>query len=252
MLEVPAGVQESVPCSLRNGPNKKILLCSMPEAGKITRPHNGESFATIGLPLAMLSIARKFLKIRQRNFIAAADVATSPTATLLTPEDYPLSFRDKKKPYAHKNDYQIDDAPITPTVFLYRGSYGTRCRLFFRTSIKLTSNPADHRFTAATFLLDTGCCPHLNLSVQLQNLLEGHIQKNDGREFYISTLVDDVLHNCVVKYDLPTQHTSINVMGLPMFFALGIAFRKGRIFALELDDEDTSHKVATFGQFKFL
>lgn len=201
----------------------------------------------------MLTITRKLLRITRRNFLTEVDWVTSqsPTAPLLTPRDYPPSFREKEKLYAHKNDYQIDDAPIQPTAFLHRGRFSARTRLFFRTSIKLTSDPADERFTAATFLFDTGCCPHLNLSVQLQNLLEDRIKKDDC-EYYISTLVDDVQHNCVVKYDFPTQHSSLNVMGLSMFFALGLSFRKGHVFSLELDTEDSSHDVATFGDFKYL
>eukprot|EP01032_Pedospumella_encystans_P024490 gene24490-27698_t len=153
----------------------------------------------------------------------------SPTAIMLIPEDYPPSFRGKEngKVYAHKDDYVVTRDVIKPEVFLYRGSDGTKDRLFFRTSIKLNSDPADLTFTSATFLFDTGCCPHLNVSEDLKKLLKGRIKKDDGREFYVSSYVDGVKHQCIVKSDLPDQHKPANVMGLPMFFALGIAFRKG-------------------------
>jgi hypothetical protein len=135
---------------------------------------------------------------------------------------------------------------------LYRGSDGVRSRLFIRTSIKLSNEPSDHRYTTATFLLDTGCCPHLNISIELKQLLKDRIKKNDGREFYIPTLIDDLEHQCIVKSDLPGQPKSANVMGLPMLFAPGIAFRKGRFFSFPMDDEDVVYDVATFGEFDYL
>lgn len=192
-----------------------------------------------------------------RNFAVILETFTtseSPIAIQLMPEDYPLSFRGRGggKSYAYKDDYMRATSPIKPYVFLYRGSDGTRGRLFLRTSIKLRSDPHDNSFTTATFLLDTGCCPHINLSPQLRDLLKYRIKKDNGREFYISSKVNDSEHRCIVKSDLPNQRQPANVMGLPMFFALGIAFRKGHMFSYELDDQNVAHDVASFGRFEYL
>lgn len=139
--------------------------------------------------------------------------------------------------YAHPDEYKIDTSPIKPSVFLYRGCMGARERMFIRTSIKLCNDSTDQRFTAATFLFDTGCCPHLNLSSRLQNLLQCRIKKDEGRELFISTTVDDVQHKCITKSDMQVQ---VNVMGLPMFFALGLSFHKGKVFSFELDPRTKS------------
>lgn len=179
----------------------------------------------------------------------------SPTAILLIPEDYPRSFRgdDGGKRYAHKDDYKVTTTPIKPHVFLYRGSGGSRVRLFFRTSIKLNNDPSNLTFTTATFILDTGCCPHMNLSDELTELLADRIIEDDGREFYISTHIKEVKHQCIVKSDLPDQHKTANVMGLPMFFALGIAFPEGSLFSLKIDKEKVAYDAATISSgFEYL
>ena len=196
----------------------------------------------------------KSSQIGRRLLISGRDFtdSESPTAKLLIPEDYPISFRDPNHMYAHPDDYKNDTSPIKPSVFLYRGSMGARERMFIRTSIKLSNDSTDQRFTAATFLFDTGCCPHLNLSSRLQNLLQGRIKKDEGREFFISTTVDDVQHKCITKTDMPIQQAQVNVMGLPMFFALGLSFRKGKVFSFELNQDDIAHDIATFGDFKYL
>lgn len=175
----------------------------------------------------------------------------SPGSIMLIPEDFPPSFR-RHDGCAHKDDYNITTTPIKPEIFLYRGSNGSRDRLFFRTSIKLSNNPSDQRFTSATFIFDPACFPHFNLSDDLKNLLKDRINREEGREFFISTTIDEEKHLCIVKNDLPHHQKSVNVMGLPILFAMGVTFKKGQIWGFPLDEEDVAHEIADLGSFRFI
>lgn len=170
----------------------------------------------------------------------------SPAATMLIPEDYPKMFRGISKLYAHPEDYCIDSEPIKPNLFLYKPD--TRIRLFLRISIKISEN----QFTAATFLFDTGCCPHFNVSPVLKNLIRCRIEKSDIGADYLVTNVNGESAKCIVKEDLPEIHKPANVMGLPMFFLLGLSFQQNRVAAFEYDGDDIAHNVGTINDIKYI
>lgn len=95
-------------------------------------------------------------------------------------EDYPSLFRRPGKLYAHPDDYIVCGEPIQPDFFLYKA--GLRSRLFMRISIKLD----EAQFVSATFLLDTRCCPHVDISSRLHGMTKSRIFA-DGGEDYLST-----------------------------------------------------------------
>jgi len=163
---------------------------------------------------------------------------TPSPALLLFPEDYPPSFRSPAKLYAHPDDYMVSDGAISPYVFLYRD--GTRVRLFYRTSLRTN----DGKFTTATFLLDTGGCPALYLSPTLQTLLRDRIEVDDLGTRWIRTNIGGEDVRLLVRFDLPSEHRPANVMGLPMFFLLGLTFPQVRINTLVFDEEGVSTNCA--------
>jgi hypothetical protein len=167
------------------------------------------------------------------------NVLISPAATILIPEDYPKMFRGT---YAHPDDYRIDNKPIKPHLFFYKPD--TRIRLFLRISIKISEN----QFTAATFLLDTGCCPHFNMSPVLKNLISSRFVKSDIGPDYLVTKINEESAKCIVK----EIHKPANVMGLPMFFLLGLSFQQNRVAAFEYDRDDIAHNVGTINDIKYI
>jgi hypothetical protein len=160
----------------------------------------------------------------------------SPTAIVLCPEDYPENFRghgDITKVFAHPLDYELVDAPIKPEVFVFKP--GSRCRMFFRVSIKVGD-----RFFSATFLLDSGCCPHINASEVLYGLIKPRLVRSDVGESFMQTLVNGNVVKIVVKREVPTIHQPANIMGLPMFFLMGLTFKQQRIATLVFDENDVA------------
>lgn len=165
--------------------------------------------------------------------------APSPTL-LLFPEDYPPIFRNAEKLYAHPDDYNVIDNPITPYTFAYR--QGTRLRLFLRTSLSIPSG----KFTTATFLLDTGCCPHLYVSDTLKSLLADRIQEDDLGTQFMTLKFNEEKHRLLTKVDLPSEHKSVNVIGLPMFFLLGFKFHEGNVRSFDTDVDGVIRGVLQF------
>jgi hypothetical protein len=169
---------------------------------------------------------------------------------MLSDFDYPWSFRGKlphSKRFAHPDDYKIDKQAIKPQFFLYKGEKG-RNRMFIRTSFLLheKTEKEDAKFTAATFLLDSGCCPHFNMCEELHSMLQHRIVKDSAPFDYIKIHIGGKDHDCEVCRDLPDIHEPANVIGLPMFFSLGMQFQATHINKLTTDVERVvSHVVVT-------
>ena len=125
----------------------------------------------------MILLSKPFSSLTHIGIIDELDLP-SPT-TLLIPEDYPKIFRNPQKLYAHPEDYLKDKDPITPQLFLYK--CGTRSRLFLRISLKVNDG-----LTSASFLLDTGACPHMYISPQLKGLIQQRIIMDDAGSDVIS------------------------------------------------------------------
>lgn len=194
----------------------------------------------------------------------------SPAATIVSKEDYPKLFRGLlpgTRPFAHPNDYEIDNKPVKPEIFLYRT--GIRSRLFLRASIKIDEN----LFTSATFLLDSGYCLHLSICEDLKKLIKTRIQKSEIGHSYISTNAffirnggeeqeeggveeDKKADCCMVKYgDFEHIKQPVNVMGLPMLFLLGMQFVSQPVHTFQFDDnqeEGIARHVVTFNNFPYI
>lgn len=112
--------------------------------------------------------------LTESSTILQNNLENSPESGSLTPEDYryPVIYRGLKEGtvmYAHPEDYNFDSRPMRPIVFFCKD--GARQRLFLRASTKLDNNT----YTAATYLLDTGCCIPLQISEVLRRRLTGMI-----------------------------------------------------------------------------
>jgi hypothetical protein len=150
------------------------------------------------------------------------------------------------KKYAHPNDYKIDSQPIKPKIFIYKPD--ARNRIFFRTSFKLTEST----YTAATFILDTGCTSHFNICQDLKTILESRIKISDSVD-YIEANVNNDKAFLTVDYNLLEVEKPVNVIGLPMFFYLGISFKQQRIGTFQFDSrERIARDVCTFANFLYL
>lgn len=149
------------------------------------------------------------------------------------------------KKYAHPDDYKIDTQPIKPEVFLYKPD--ARNRIFLRTSFKLTEST----YTAATFLLDTGCTSHLNICSDLKNILEPRVKIGDSGD-YIEANVNNEKAFLTIDCDLPDVHKPANVIGLPMFFYLGLSFKQQRIGTFKFDKDRIARDACTFANFPYL
>jgi hypothetical protein len=164
----------------------------------------------------------------------------SPT-TLLIPEDYPLSFRNPDKLYAHPRDYLEESSPIAPQVFLYKK--GPRSRIFLRISVRLEEEGP--KWTTATFLLDTGACAHFYFCPRLVQLLKKRMYMEGGADDFIKVKMGDKVFNCNVKEDLPSAHQPANVMGLPMLFMLGLKLKQERISRFTFNEEGVATDIGT-------
>lgn len=180
-----------------------------------------------------------------------AEQFESPAAKMLLPIDYPTSYRTEQsggRKCALPTDYKIDAEPIKPEVFLYKGN-NSRNRLFFRTSFQLPSGT----FTAATFLLDAGLCSHFQLCDELYELLINNVRViQGGPTDYLKTTINGIEHNCLVQNDLPHRHKPANVIGVPMFFALGLRFAAVDIAKVRMDGERVVRDFVGVEPFKFL
>jgi hypothetical protein len=168
-------------------------------------------------------------------------VTVSPTKILLTPHDYPKSYRGTlpgTTPYANHKDYQTDPEPIAPELFLFKD--GARTRLFFRASLKLSTGT----FTAATFLVDSGCCSHFNICDELRLKLQGRIHKSDIGSDNITTQIGGLKADCSVNYSL--AHKPANIIGLPMLLLLGLQFNHSRMVNLTYDEENVARDFSSF------
>ena len=154
---------------------------------------------------------------------------TSHTAFSFQNNDVPPSFRENYRmsvfSMAHPDDYVIEKEPIRPDLFLYKN--GNRNRLFLRISIRLEEN----KFMAATFFLDSGCCSHMRLQGGVLHRIKSRLQKSDVSDDYMEI------------YGNLEHFTFVNVMGLPMFFLLGITFPQVKLTSLEYDHEDVCHYI---------
>jgi hypothetical protein len=132
-------------------------------------------------------------------------------------------------------------------MFLFKGERG-RNRLFFRTSFCLQAEPSSTsaQFTAATFLIDTGCCTHFNSCDTLAALLTKRIVKDSYPFDYISINLGDKKMQYEVSTDLSDIHNLANVVGLPMlFFSLGIKLKPNHIANFSSDEYRIVRDVVT-------
>ena len=182
-------------------------------------------------------------------------IQESPAAIMLCELDYPRNFRGhgvNTHKYAHPDDYKVTDSPIKPYAFLYKGERG-RNRIFVRTSLKLDVSEDNSKFTSATFLLDTGCCPHFNICDVLFEMIKPRVVKDSSPFDYMAVNINGQKHLCEICHDLPDIHKPTNCMGVPMFFALGLKFHPGMFSALKTnDDRIVEGTVMSMESFEFL
>lgn len=173
---------------------------------------------------------------------------------MLQLNDYPLPFRGRErgtKIYAHPDDYKKSDKWIKPRLFLYKGA-GGRGRLFLRTSLRLSkATDKSPLFTNATFFVDSGACPELTLCKELNDLLSPRIVQHFEYDF-METKIGDKNHRFVVSTSLDERHKPANLMGLPVFFALGFNFKTCDIRDLPQDEHRIVKDVVTIESFDFL
>jgi hypothetical protein len=110
-----------------------------------------------------------------------------------------------------------------------------------RISIKL----AENSFISATFLMDTGCCSHLMVSPILMALIKPRLIKNEVGNDHIVTQVNNKSVICVVSPMEDERHQPANLIGLPLFFLMGIQFTEQKVSSFEYDKDDIAHEVVT-------
>jgi len=172
---------------------------------------------------------------------------------LMQPLDYPENFRGHEpgtKLYAHPDDYQKETKPITPEFFLFRGPNG-RGRLFLRASFKISKETKPSMFTSATFFVDSGACPELTVCEDLYKLLEPRIVQHFRYDF-IHTEINGKKLKFQVSTSLDAKHKPANLMGLPVFFALGLKFHTAAVDELEHDKLRIVRDIGTLEPFDFL
>ena len=175
----------------------------------------------------------------------------SPTAAFLLPTDYPDFYRGHEpgsKVYAHPRDYKLDMQAIqTPEMLVYKGP-NSRNRLFLQTSFKLT----DNYFTAATFLLDAGFGSHFQFCDELYGMMvrNGRVNQNGPFDSLVTTINDR--EKCLVQNDVSHNQNPANVIGLPMYFALGLKFNAEDITKMVMDKDRIVHYCVRFEPFKYL
>ena len=167
----------------------------------------------------------------------------------LVAEDFPKLFRgleNKEQIYAHPDDYKYTNEPIIPQIFLYKA--GVRIKIFMRVSFQI----AKDRYISATFVCDTSCIAHFLISDKLKLFLKERIHKSDVGPDYLKTNLNGENVECVVKDDVPKSHQPANIIGLPMFFLLGIQFPKQRLSTFNYDEQDVAYDVASFTEFSYI
>lgn len=164
-------------------------------------------------------------------------ILNSPIALIVTPDDYPRGFRgeqDSTLIYAHPEDYKISKFAIKPDLFFYKP--GFRVRLFLRISCELSEG----YFFSATFMLDSGCCPGINASSRLYELLRPRLVNSEADRYLRATVAGNSV-KIIVKQNLP--ESSANVMGLPMFFIMGLSFKQQMSSRFHFDSSNVAHDV---------
>lgn len=73
-----------------------------------------------------------------------------------------------------------------------------------------------------------------------------------GPTDYIEVNINGVKHQCLVQNDLPQNRNSANVIGLPMFFALGLKFNALNINVAAMNKERIVRNHVKFEPFTFL
>lgn len=102
------------------------------------------------------------------------------------------------------------------------------------------------KFTAATFLVDTGCCAHFHVCKELKQLIMPRLNTAVlGMPDHLTMECRPAL--CSVQESVQQP---INVMGLPMFVLLGIGCSAS---SLRFDAHGIAHNVATVADWiKFI
>lgn len=170
------------------------------------------------------------------GIIEEGNEKTSHTAFYFQRRDVPPSFRGNYVlglfSYAHPDDYKIVQEPIRPDLFLYK--IGTRNRLFLRISIRLE----ERKFMSATFFLDSACCSYMRVQGDLLVRMKSRLQKSDISDDYMEVSWGTTEK---AKCTVLEHYTNLNVMGLPMFFLLGLEFPMSKITSLNYDEEEVCH-----------
>jgi hypothetical protein len=128
--------------------------------------------------------------------------------------------------FADADDYKKDSKPVEPEIFLY--NLLLEFVHFCAHSFKL----AESTFNLRRFLLILSVAP-VSISRDLKSVLKPRIRRAD-RENYIETIVDNKGF-LTVDSDLPDTHKQANIIGVPMFFYLGIGFTCSGVGSFQFD-----------------
>lgn len=158
----------------------------------------------------------------------------SAVSKILTPEDYPETFRGLKEGTvfnAHPDDYKLDSHPIKVNVFIYKPS--RRQRLSY-------VNPRKSRITSSrrppSCVIQVSQCRCRSPTLCADGLAVA-ILMSDSAD-YIKTIMMGRSNNL---NGLPKVHQPANIAGLPLFFLLDVHFKHASVSELQYDGEDVSH-----------
>jgi len=94
------------------------------------------------------------------------------------------------------------------------------------------------QFMSATFLLDSTCCSHLRLQGDFLHKIKSRVLCSDVSDSYI-----ELSQSSGAQCSILEHCTWLNVMGLPMFFLLGLSFPNQRMTKFNYDDENICNDI---------
>lgn len=133
---------------------------------------------------------------------------------LLTSADFPDDFKN----FAHPDDYNVTNRPVTPE-YICHSRFGRHNRLIFRISLGRNGS-----FFSASFVCDTGAPKFLYACPQLLDLLQSlqaiHIDDDTGVAWI-------TIQGKKVPLDpTPQCHAPANIIGLRLLHRLGLCLRE--------------------------
>lgn len=134
--------------------------------------------------------------------------------------------------------------PTTFEVLLYKS--GARCNLFLTASFRL----AENSFITATFLMDTRCSHHFVVGPTLMALLRSRLVRNDVGHDYIETTVNGIRVKCAVA-PAPNDDDDVNLVGLPLFFLLGLEFEQDALSHFCFDKDNIARNVVAMSSVSY-